>query len=116
MDLRNYQCNDYVIVKGDTLYSISKEHNIPLALLIRVNPYVDIYNLQIGDELCIPIIKPIFENVLETYTVRAGESLEDVLNKTGMNLSELLQFNSLSNLMLLEGSTIIIPNHNNNMD
>ena len=44
----------YVIKKGDTLYSISRRYNVPLALVLRANPYVDVYNLQIGDEICIP--------------------------------------------------------------
>jgi LysM repeat protein len=51
-----YNCMIYVIKQGDTLYSISRKYNVPLALIIRVNPYVDIYNLQIGDELCLPFI------------------------------------------------------------
>lgn len=50
------QCNGttYMIQRGDTLYSISRRYNIPLSLILRANPYVDVYNLQIGDELCIP--------------------------------------------------------------
>ena len=49
-------CNGtkYVIKKGDTLYSISRRYNVPLALILRANPYVDVYNLQIGDEICVP--------------------------------------------------------------
>ena len=50
-------CNGlvYIIRDGDTLYSLSRRYNVPLALILRANPYVDIYNLQIGDELCIPV-------------------------------------------------------------
>lgn len=49
-------CNGtkYVIQKGDTLYSISRRYNVPLALVLRANPYVDVYNLQVGDAICIP--------------------------------------------------------------
>lgn len=49
-------CNGtkYVLQKGDTLYSISRRYNVPLALILRANPYVDVYNLQIGDEICVP--------------------------------------------------------------
>ena len=49
-------CNGtkYVIKNGDTLYSISRRYNVPLALILRANPYVDVYNLQIGDEICVP--------------------------------------------------------------
>ena len=45
----------HVIKKGDSLYAISKKHNVPLALIMRANPYADVYNLQVGDEICIPV-------------------------------------------------------------
>ncbi|WP_310604346.1 LysM peptidoglycan-binding domain-containing protein [Anaerosporobacter sp.] len=45
----------HIIKKGDTLYGISRQYNIPLALVMRANPYADVYNLQIGDELCVPV-------------------------------------------------------------
>ncbi len=46
----------YNIKQGDTLYSISRRYSIPLAMLLQANPYADMYNLQIGDEICIPMI------------------------------------------------------------
>lgn len=50
-------CNGivYTIRSGDTLYAISGKFKVPLALILRANPHVDIYNLQIGSKLCIPI-------------------------------------------------------------
>lgn len=53
----NYEyCNGYThtIKQGDTLYEISRMHQVPLALLLRANPYVDVFNLQVGDTICIP--------------------------------------------------------------
>ncbi|RDU23153.1 LysM peptidoglycan-binding domain-containing protein [Anaerosacchariphilus polymeriproducens] len=49
-------CNGHihVIERGDTLYNIGKKYGVTVADLMYYNPYVDIYNLQIGDELCIP--------------------------------------------------------------
>ena len=44
----------HVIEAGDTLYQLSRKYNVPLALILRANPISDIYNLQIGDEICIP--------------------------------------------------------------
>lgn len=45
----------HVIKKGDSLYAISRKYNVPLALIMRANPYADVYNLQIGDEICVPV-------------------------------------------------------------
>lgn len=53
----NYEyCNGYTytIKQGDTLYEISKKENVPLSLLLRSNPFVDVFNLQVGDTICIP--------------------------------------------------------------
>lgn len=50
-------CNGmiHVIKKGDNLYQLSRMYRIPLALILRANPYVDVYNLQPGQEICIPM-------------------------------------------------------------
>lgn len=53
----NYEFCDgvtHTIKKGDTLYEISRKYKVPLALLLRANPYVDVFNLQVGDTICVP--------------------------------------------------------------
>lgn len=45
----------HVIEKGDTLYRLGKRYHVSVAQLMYANPFVNVYNLQIGDELCIPI-------------------------------------------------------------
>ena len=32
-----------------------KKYHVPLLEIMYSNPFVDIYNLQTGDELCIPV-------------------------------------------------------------
>ena len=57
MNHMNYEFCDgitHTIKKGDTLYEISRMHNVPLAMLLRANPYVDVFNLQPGDTICVP--------------------------------------------------------------
>ncbi len=44
----------HVIQKGDTLYQLGKRYHVSVGQLMFANPFVDVYNLQIGDELCIP--------------------------------------------------------------
>jgi LysM repeat protein len=44
----------HTIEKGDTLYQIGKKYQVSVSALIFANPYVDVYNLQVGDEICIP--------------------------------------------------------------
>lgn len=45
----------HVIQKGDTLYSLSRKYHVPLAAIMYANPYMDVYNLQVGDEIYIPM-------------------------------------------------------------
>lgn len=68
----NRSCNGtkYVIKKGDTLYSISRRYDVPLALVLRANPYVDVYNLQVGDEVCIPASSESMPPVVEPGPAR----------------------------------------------
>lgn len=44
----------HVIEKGDTLYKLGKKYGVKVSALLFANPWVNVYNLQIGDELCIP--------------------------------------------------------------
>ena len=50
-------CNGmiHVIRSGDNLYQLSRRYRVPLALILRANPYVDVYNLQIGETICVPV-------------------------------------------------------------
>ena len=45
----------HVIEKGDSLYLLGRRYNVSVSSIMYANPYVNIYNLQVGDELCIPV-------------------------------------------------------------
>ena len=45
----------HVVKEGDTLYKIGKMHGVSVSALMYANPYVNIYTLQVGDELCVPV-------------------------------------------------------------
>lgn len=44
----------HVIEDGDSLYNLGKRYHVSVTQLMFANPYVDVYNLKVGDELCIP--------------------------------------------------------------
>lgn len=54
------RCNGVVhtIKKGDTLYLISKYYKVPIGEIMGANRNINVYNLQIGDEICIPVRRP----------------------------------------------------------
>ena len=104
-------CNGiiYTIKKGDTLYSISGRFKVPLARILRANPYIDIYNLQIGEQICIPKCPTCNPFYLMSYIIKADETLLDILNRFGIELEDLLKYNNLNGMMLLAGSRLQIP-------
>lgn len=109
MNCIGYDCKTYVIKQGDTLYSISRRFNVAIALLLRANPYVEVYSLQVGDELCIPAIKPILYGNTTPYTVEENDTIQSILDKFEIDFDELQQFNNLNDMVLQPGMTIQIP-------
>ncbi len=109
MNDSDYSCMIYNIKQGDTLYNISRAYNVPLALILRANPYVDIYSLQVGDELCIPVINPSAWNNVISYVVEDEASLQAVLNQYGVDLEDVLEFNNMAGMPITPGMTIYIP-------
>ncbi len=131
----------HVIEEGDTLYQLSRRYNVPLALILRANPISDVYNLQVGDEICIPmnvgmpperppmqggrpsrpgvpdrpITMPQFPN-LYMYKVTEDDSMEDILDEFEISLEDLLKFNDLEDIMLLPGTIIKVPLRRQNND
>ena len=99
----------YVVKRGDTLYNISRQFNVPIETIMSENPYVDVYNLQIGSELCIPVRRPFPPSNIVAYVVQVNESLLDILKKFNIDLEDLLEFNQLESIKLTPGIELQIP-------
>ncbi len=103
-------CINYVVQKGDTLYSISRHFNIELGKIIDANPMVNVYNLRAGETICIPVSVP--QNNYSndtTYMIKEGDTLGSVLERGGINLADLLEFNHLNDIYLQPGRTLQVP-------
>ena len=48
----------HIVEAGDTLYKIGKKYGVSVSRIMYANPYVNVYNLQIGDEICVPVMLP----------------------------------------------------------
>ncbi len=103
-------CVDYVIQKGDTLYSISRHYGVSVSSLMTANPMVNVYNLMMGEILCIPVSMPSNQYTnYTTYIVQNGDTLESVLHNNGINLADLMQQNNPSSIYLMPGTSLTIP-------
>lgn len=107
----------HIVASGDTLYRISKKYDVRLSDIMKANPYINVYNLQIGDEICVPTspmnkpVTPMPEPPREkVYTVEAGDTLMDVLREFRTDYETLARFNEdLENLPLQPGLVIRMP-------
>ncbi len=103
-------CTNYTIKKGDTLYSISRQYRVPVSAIINANPFVNVYNLQVGEVICLPVGIP--QNNYTNYTtylVEEGDSLGSVLDKSGAEIGDFMQLNDIYSIYLLPGSTVKVP-------
>ena len=104
-------CNGrmYTIQSGDTLYKISGMFGVPLALILRANPFTDIYNLQVGDTICIPMTGATLPINLITYIVKDLETINDILSRFGIDIEDLFEYNTTGGIMLKPGLALQIP-------
>ncbi|MDO5156719.1 MAG: LysM domain-containing protein [Eubacteriales bacterium] len=104
-----FGCRGYVhvIEDGDTLYKLAKKYDVKLFDIMRLNPYVNVYNLQIGDELCIPTMPSRPE---KTYVVNDGDTLGQILKAFSLPFDTLVKYNkTLLDVELPEGLILSVP-------
>lgn len=114
----------YQIQEGDTLYNISRREEVPLDWILQANPYINVYNLQIGDWICIPkqndqqemmTRSAVSERQLRNdtamieYVVGEGDTLETLLERFNTDLEELLRYNGMNAVALRKGSVLKVP-------
>ena len=105
-DLEYGRCNGLVheLKPKDTLYKISRFYQVSLEDLMEKNPNVDVYNLQVGDKLCIPV------NSIP-YIIKKGDTLEWLLDHFKMDYQTFRDINpNLSPIKLPENEVVYIAN------
>ncbi len=104
------------IVEGDTLYRLSKMYGVRLIDIMKENPYVNIYNLQIGEEICIPT-EVYEEEERRYYTTKRGDTLGGLVKVFRTDINDLMEFNQeLYDTRLEPGMIIRIPPTRENRD
>lgn len=110
---QNCQGFVYVVKEGDTLYKIARNYDLRLIDVLRYNPYVNVYNLQVGDELCLPTLpnSTVPGGTSErTYITQEGDTLDDILDLFNTDFDSLAEYNaSLKELPLPAGFVLRYP-------
>lgn len=95
------------VVAGDTLFSVSKKHQIALRDLIKQNNLVPPYNLKAGSILIIP--SPTY------HQVKSGDTIYAISRAYNMNINSLIEMNDLKEPYSLKvGERIRISSLNEN--
>ena len=94
----------YQVVKGDTLYGISKKYNTTVEELKAINN-LENDNLAIGQLLNVPSGL----SVANTYVVSKGDTLYSIAKKFNIAIDKLKSINNLTSNMLSIGQKLIIP-------
>ena len=92
------------VLKGQTLYGLSKTYNVSVEELTAQNPSVK-QGLKIGEQLYIQASKI----KVELYAVKRGETLYSIAKNKGVTEQELLALNSGMDKMLVVGQEIVVP-------
>jgi len=97
----------YIVQRGDTLYGISKQFDVPVETIKRVNNLTS-NNISVNQELKIPTS----QNTI-IYTVKKGDTLYKIANQYNTTVAELIELNNLLNFNLSIDQELKVPIQNN---
>ncbi|WP_298896578.1 LysM peptidoglycan-binding domain-containing protein [uncultured Psychroserpens sp.] len=107
------------VKRKQTLYSISKDYNVPIEEIKKYNTYLYSENLRKGDRIKIPKYKTIvsqvsLNNTIKKYKVLPKEGKWRVAYKFGITVPELEALNPNLGEVLQPGQEVNVPNISNN--
>ena len=108
---------EYVVVKGDSFYTIGKKFGVSAGAIAKANPGVDSTRLKIGQKLVIPAptsAKPSLteagvggaENV---YVVKAGDTLSRIAKANNVSIDDIRTLNGLKTDRINVGQKLKLP-------
>ncbi len=100
--------NIYTVKAGDTLYAIANKYGMSVSELKALNNLTS-NTLSIGQKL---VVSEGNAATLDTYTVKAGDTLYSIANKYGFSVNELKELNNLTSNILSIGQVLNVSNSN----
>ncbi len=110
------------VQRGDTLYGLSKRHNVSLNELMRVNNLTN-PNLKPGQKLALPSGKvvarprpapsptvaavPAPADWTGSYTIKAGDSLYNIARQNKVKLDDLQRYNGIADVRRVKPGTVL---------
>jgi LysM repeat protein len=110
---RTSENGSYVVQANDTLWDISRAFSVSLNDLCAVNGLSKRSVIRPGQRLNLPggaqpvrVTAPL---TTSTYTVRKGDTLSDIANRSGTSVEELRNANGISGSRIHPGTELRIP-------
>lgn len=100
--------DEYVVKKGDTLYSIARKYNTSVDNLKSINN-ITTDSLAIGQIIKLPSTS---STASETYIVKKGDSLYSIARTYNTSVDKLKEINNLASNALAIGQVLKLPSSN----
>jgi murein DD-endopeptidase MepM/ murein hydrolase activator NlpD len=98
-----FSTREYVVLKGDSIGSISKRFSLNPGTIISVNGISDTRNLSRGTRIKLPNMNGL------AYTVRRGDTIGGIARTYGIGINVVLDANNLDSEILSVGKTLFVP-------
>ncbi|RLL41985.1 LysM peptidoglycan-binding domain-containing protein [Oceanobacillus piezotolerans] len=93
----------HVVQRGESLWGISQQYNIPINQIILINEIDNPDILVIGQALVIP-------DLMREYVIQPGDKLESIASRYGVTVRELAAANQIMNPSLIyAGQMLVLP-------
>ena len=100
----------YTIIPGDSLFGLARRFNTTIEAIITVNPGIDPQNLQIGQQICIPVPTAGQCPGGFLYVIKAGDTFYSIARRFGTVVPALIAANpGINPDRLVIGQSICVP-------
>lgn len=100
--------NEYVVKKGDSLFSIAKKYNTSVSELTDVNMLTNSV-IYPGQVLLVPDVDGVTDFLLDVYITNANDTFDSIARMNNVDVERLAMFNDVGNLLLAGNQKIYIP-------
>lgn len=107
LELRNNYF-EYVVKKGDSLYTIAQKYGVSVTELTDINMLTSnvIYPNQV---LLVPSTNEHLEFLLDVYVTKEDDTFDKIARVCGVDVEKLAMYNDVGNLLLAKGQKINLP-------
>ncbi len=100
----------HVVVPGDTLWGISRQYQVPIKQIKKLNPETDNRSLKIGEKIQLIAISPHAQIATNQYQVQPGDSLYRIAKQFSVSIPTLMTANNLAEqTILMPGQMLNVP-------